>query len=149
MKLVVESLNELYSFEKRSNPLVSIRVGQTSLIENWLNKYNIKNYIINDDYTINTRFVVYLSGAGLVKLPDYIQFNKIEGSFNISNNELITMKGFPKIIEGFLDLEWNQLSNLEGCPLEVRSYFNIARNKVQFEKEEIREICDVKGGIFV
>jgi hypothetical protein len=41
MKLVSESLNELYKFEKKSGPLDSLGVGQIYLIEKWLESQSI------------------------------------------------------------------------------------------------------------
>jgi hypothetical protein len=60
MKLVVESLNELYSFERKSNPLSSLGIGLKKLIEDWLDNSrlskNTYNYEINDDYSVMIRY---------------------------------------------------------------------------------------------
>ena len=52
-------------------------------------KYNIKNYTINDDNSINVNENVDLNKESLDIIP--IKFNKIKGSFTCSNNNLTTL----------------------------------------------------------
>ena len=51
----------------------------------------------------------YLSNKGLTELPDYIQFNKVDGNFYISHNELTTLRGCPRIVN-FFGFDNNNLS---------------------------------------
>jgi len=101
-KLINESL---YSFEKKTNHLSSLGIGKKDLIEKWLDK-NIRNFvrtrcIINDDYTIDSHISITLYLDKDVKeLPEYIQFNEINGDFDISENHLTSLRGCPRIILG-------------------------------------------------
>ena len=60
-------------------------------IEDWLNKHEIKNYIINDDLTVDVNGDVRLEGRGIKKI--LVKFNKVIGDFNIGVNYLRTLKG--------------------------------------------------------
>ena len=150
MKLVNESLNELYKFQKKSNPLNSLGIGKKALIKKWLHENRVTHCVINDDYnTINGTMWVDISSKELTKIPDYIQFNIIEGSFFCMNNKLTSLKGCPKIVKGDFSCSINQLSNLEGCPLEVYGNFFAYGNKKQFTEEDVRKICKVHKHILV
>lgn len=56
-------------------------VDPTEEIREWLDKYNIKNYTINDDLTIDVNGDVNLNNeesTKLAKLPEYIKFNVVK-----------------------------------------------------------------------
>ena len=54
MNLVPESLNEVFSFERSSSdPLKNLSIGKRAQIIKWLDSFDIKNYNINDDLTID------------------------------------------------------------------------------------------------
>ena len=57
-------------------------------------KYNVRNYTINQDETVDVDGDVYLSFKKLSKLP--LNFGKVSGSFNCYDNDLGTLKGCPK-----------------------------------------------------
>jgi hypothetical protein len=65
-----------------NNFFKNLGVGKAR-IENWLNEYNIINYTINNDLTIDVNGVVYLSTYKEEQLPEYIQFGNVTGYFNI------------------------------------------------------------------
>jgi len=148
MKLVSESLNELYNFEKKSDPLFSLGVGKKVLITRWLDEMGIKNYIINDDYTIDVEGNVDLFNRGLDKFPDYIKFGKVGGNFSCSKNRLVSLEGCPSSVGGGFYCYNNQLVSLEGCPGSVGGYFFCTNNKKQFSKEEVKRVCKVKYDIY-
>jgi hypothetical protein len=140
-KLVNETLQH---FEKKSNPLDSLGIGKKVAIENWLKNMKINLYIINDDLSIDVNERVDLWNKNLDKLPDYIEFNRIFGNFNISDNDLISMKGFPKIIYDDFYCCNNILTSLKGCPKKVHGNFYFKGNKgTKFTEEDIREVCNV------
>lgn len=89
-------------------------------IEKILDNFNIKNYTINSDETIDVDGSVNLSFKNIHKLE--IQFNKVMGNFSISGNPLTTMKGFPKYIEGILNCNLTCLETLEYFPEYVGDY---------------------------
>jgi hypothetical protein len=142
-KLVSKSLN----FERKSDPLDSLGVGKKVLITKWLDEMGVKNYIINDDYTIDVEYSVHLYNKNLEKFPEYIQFNKVYIYFSVRNNHLISLKGCPKIVGGDFYCDNNNLTSLEGCPIEVGYSFHCQNNKEQFTEKYVRNLCKVKGNI--
>ncbi len=61
-------------------------------------KYYIENYTINPDGSIDVNGYVYLSNKGLTKLP--LKFNKVNGDFYCGYNQLKTLEGCPKEVNG-------------------------------------------------
>src|SRR5208283_2288803 len=166
MKLVKESLNEILRFERSNDPLVTLQVGKRAQIIKWLNTYDIKYYIINDDWTIDVKHNVNLSHKNLNNFPDFINFNHISGDFYYSHNQLTSLKGCPSSVGGNFSCSNNQLTSLigcpssvdggfycynnqltslEGCPSSVVGDFCCYDNKVQFTKEDVRKLCKVKN----
>ena len=143
-KLVKENLQH---FEKKSNHLSSLGVGKKAIIEKWLIDNNIHNFVINDDYTIDVNGDVNLNGFNkekIVELPSFIQFNIIKGWFDISNNELISIKGCPKIIYESFSCQFNKLVTLEYCPKKVYMFFKCYHNNEKFSDKYILSLCDVQ-----
>ena len=122
------------------------KLNTKTLIEYWLEKYNIKNYKINKDNTIDA-IDVYLRRYPESELPSYIQFRNIVGSFSIYGSKLNTLKGCPKEVgvdfnccdckllqtlkyapekvgRGFYCAGCDSLKTLEGAPKEVGRNFN-------------------------
>jgi hypothetical protein len=98
--LVVESLNELYKFEKKSEPLDSLNIGKKALISKWLDDHEVIRYHINDDLTIDVDGSVFLYNDKIKELPEYIKFNEVNGDFDVSENNLVTLRGCPRFILG-------------------------------------------------
>ena len=69
-------------------------------------KYNITNYTINSDGSIDVDGSVNLYGRNLTKLP--IKFRNVSGYF---------------------DCSYNKLTSLEGSPTHVGDYFSCSINK--------------------
>jgi len=97
-------------------------------IEKWLKKYDIENYHINDDLTVNVDNDVYLLYKNLTEIP--FQFGKINGHFNCAYNQLISLEGCPKEIKGNFICSNNQLISLEGCPEIINGDFICYGNKL-------------------
>ena len=72
---------------------------------------------------------------------------EINGYFDCSNNKLTTLKGGPVEVGGNFYCNDNKLTSLEGAPEKVGGYFNCNNNSVQFTKDAVREVCNVKGSI--
>ncbi|MCK9472062.1 MAG: hypothetical protein M0Q88_09965 [Bacilli bacterium] len=101
----------------------------TSEIEAICEKYNIKNYIINEDGSIDVDCDVYLNHKKLKVLP--LKFRKVSGNFRCSYNQLISLEGAPQSIGGFFDCSYNQLTTLEGAPKRVWGYFSCGNNNLK------------------
>lgn len=96
-------------------------------IQAWLDEMNIFNYIINDDLTVDVNEQVYLVNKGLTQIP--IQFGVVEKNFDISYNQLTSLKGSPHTVNGLFRCEHNQLTNLIGGPPEAFD-FNVNHNQL-------------------
>jgi hypothetical protein len=139
----------MMTFKKSDNSLVSLGVGQRVLITKWLDEMEITKYNINSDFTIDVNENIFLYNHNMIKFPEYIRFNIAKGEIYCDGNQLITLTGFPKTVNGFFNCSNNQLSNLEGCPKTVGTNFWCKNNKVQFTEEYIRKVCEVGGNIYV
>jgi hypothetical protein len=138
----------MINFKKSDNSLVSLGVGKRVLITKWLDEMAVANYTINDDFTIDSEFSISLWYKNLTIFPEYIKFGKIAGYFNCSNNQLISLKGCPDVVDGNFYCSYNNLSSLKGCPNKVGGYFFCIDNNLQFTEEDVKKLCNVKKEIF-
>jgi hypothetical protein len=90
--------------------------------------YNIINYTVNDDGSIDVDGEVELSWFELTELP--LNFNRVTGYFNCSNNKLTTLKGSPKWIDGSFNCYNNILTSLEGSPKYVTLGVDCSSNRL-------------------
>ena len=100
----------------------------SSEIEEVCREYNIRNYTINDDGSIDANGDVNLINRGLTELP--LDFNRVSGNFFCSYNELTTLKGSPKYVGDVFYCGYNDLSSLEFGPIEVGGEFDCSKNKL-------------------
>ena len=91
-------------------------------------KYDIKDYTINTDGSIDVNASVNLLNEKLTKLP--LKFNKVNGSFYCYKNELTSLKGSPKKVGGDFYCSYNILTSLKGSPESVRGSFYCSYNKI-------------------
>jgi len=91
-------------------------------------KYEIYNYIINDDLSIDGDGDVYLVDKGLEYLP--LKFNYVSGNFVCSDNKLKTLEGSPQTVGGYFFCFENELKTLEGSPQTVGGTFNCSYNEL-------------------
>jgi len=97
-------------------------------IEDWLNEMEIKNFIINDDLTVDVDDDVNISKENLTEIP--VQFNKINGYFNCSGNKnLKSLKGCPQIGITNFHCYRCDLRDLKGVPKEIDGRFNCGGNE--------------------
>lgn len=90
-------------------------------------EYNIKNYTINDDGTVDVKGNVELFKKGLSEIP--VKFGIVTGIFTCSNNFLTSLEGSPKEVGTFI-CEHNKLTSLEGGPNKVDINFNCSHNQL-------------------
>lgn len=140
------------------------------LIKSWLKKYEITNYTINDDYTIDVYGDVSLSDCNLTEFPSYIQFGTVKGDFYCGFNQLTLLRGCPKKVEGSFNCTYNKLTTLEESPREIRGNFYCNNNKLtslegapelvtknfycsynstNFSEDDVRNVCEVVEFIYV
>jgi len=111
-------------FESTSPNFPSTKEGVIEVCE----KYEIENYIINDDLSIDVDGAVDLYNKKLEYLP--LKFNYVDGNFNCARNKLKTLEGSPKTISGYFYCYFNELKSLEGCPQTVSGSFYCSNNKL-------------------
>ncbi|MCK9476809.1 MAG: hypothetical protein M0R46_12860 [Candidatus Muirbacterium halophilum] len=99
-----------------------------SEIEAICEKYNIKNYIINEDDSIDVDGNVDLFSKGLKVLP--LKFRKVSGDFKCDYNQLISLEGAPQSIGGYFNCISNHLTSLEGCPQYIGGSFYCSSNQL-------------------
>ncbi|MCK9475557.1 MAG: hypothetical protein M0R46_06555 [Candidatus Muirbacterium halophilum] len=92
-------------------------------------KYNIKNYTINNDGSIDVNGNVDLSGKNLNILP--LNFRSINGFFDCSNNKLTSLEGSPENIDGFFNCNDNNLTSLKNSPKRINKDFWCGGNKIK------------------
>lgn len=100
-------------------------------INQWLNSHHIKTFKILDDNSVNVQGDVRLSNTleNMTKLP--INFNEVEGDFDISDNVLTSLEGSPQKVTGSFLAYKNELHSLKGGPKEVGKNFVILKNNIR------------------
>lgn len=95
-------------------------------IIHWLRQYNINNYVINDDLTVDVKGDVYLDSKNLSTIP--INFGTIDGSFMCQGNLLTSLKGCPHTVTASFNCNNNKLTSLEHGPKNVTFGYGCANN---------------------
>ena len=86
----------------------NINVNTRDGIEKWLSLYDIKNYVINADLTVDVNGYVYLDDKKLKEIP--IKFNKVTEDFNCSHNYLQSLAFHPEYVGGNFNCRHTDLS---------------------------------------
>ena len=73
----------------------------------------------------------------------------VGGSFYCSYNNLTSLTGAPKFVGENFGCSYNNLTSLTGAPKSVGRNFFCGNNNVQFTREQVRAVCNVKGRIIV
>ena len=107
-----------------------------------LEKFSIKNYTINSDGSIDVNDNLDLQDLGLIEIP--FNFRNVTGDFDLSYNELTSLKGCPKDVGGYFSCSENILINLIGGPVYVYGNYYCYGNEL-----ETLEGCsgDIKGNL--
>ena len=98
-------------------------------IKEWLDFFQIENYTIKDDLSIDVDGKIMLVGKDLKELP--VQFGLVTGEFNVRKNLLTNLKGCPRIVGGVFKCADNQLKNLEHSPEIVGDDFFCHNNPLE------------------
>jgi hypothetical protein len=105
-----------------------LKLYQKYSVKKICSKYEITNYTINPDGTVDVDGNVRLSDKNLTRLP--LKFGKVSGHFDCSYNQLTTLEGCPKEVGGYFYCDNNQLTTLEGCPKTVGGDFYCSFNEL-------------------
>ena len=79
-------------------------------IHNWCDRYDITNYTINDDGSIDVNGNVNLFNTNISELP--ISFNKVSGDFSCESSRLTDLKGSPEKIGGYFHCGYNPIGSI-------------------------------------
>lgn len=90
------------------------------------NEYDIKDYTINNDLSIDVNGSVFFHSNGFQYLP--LNFNYITVDFYCYDNHLISLEGSPQKIDGHFFCYNNRLETLKGGPNEVGGAFSCDKN---------------------
>ncbi len=112
--------------------------SKDKLLEYILKKFNIFYYTINEDGSMNCEQDIDLSYKYLTKIP--IKFNRINGYFNIINNNLISLSNCPTYIEGVFECSFNLLTSLEFSPEYVGGNYYCNNNQLITLKGCVEEV---------
>ena len=97
-------------------------------IEDWLNKLEVKKYIINDNLVVDVIASVDIQSDNLKYLP--VKFGHVTGSFSCAFSSLISLKGSPDRVDGHFDCSHNSLNSLKYLPPIIGSYLNCSNNEL-------------------
>jgi len=114
---------------KEGDKLKNLGLGKQPLIKGWLEKYDITDYRINDDMTIDVDMDVNLDYKLNDNLPEYIQFNKVRNWFAIRGCHLTSLRGCPFECSS-LFCNNNELTSLQYSPIKIINFFNFSNNKI-------------------
>jgi hypothetical protein len=117
-----------------------------SQIDTICKKYNIVNYTINSDNSVDVDGYVNLYDEKLTSIP--LNFNIVNGYFYCGNNHLTSLKGCPVRVGNYFSCHSNELTSLQYSPQFVENgSFYCDYNKIeslQYCTELIRDYfsCD-------
>ncbi len=95
-------------------------------VEYWLNKHNIRNYIINNNLTIDVNGNLELFDQKLKEIN--VNFNIVNGSVFCSNNQLTSLDGCPVKVGGSFYCDNNLLNTLLYIPMEINGEIGMGNN---------------------
>src|SRR5574343_1584098 len=98
-------------------------------IDNICKNYNIIDYTINPNGSIDVNGTVYLWNKKLAKLP--LKFNKVNGRFYCHDNYLTSLEGAPVEVNGSFWCHNNELTSFEFSPKIIRRDFYCDSNNIK------------------
>ncbi len=99
----------------------------------------LKNISVGRDFYCGHNKLTSLDGA-----TEYVG-----GNFGCISNNLTSLTGAPKSVGRDFGCSYNNLTSLTGAPKSVGRNFFCGNNNVQFTREQVRAVCNVKGRIIV
>jgi hypothetical protein len=103
---------------------------EKDLIDAVCNEYEIENYKINPDGTIDVYGDVDLSGNNFDIIAFPVKFGEVRGSFDCSYTELMNLEGAPHTVGGNFDCSSSYLTTLFGSPKYIGGDFHCESNKL-------------------
>jgi len=103
-------------------------IDEESKIGELCKKYDIKNYTINDDLSIDVDSYVNLDSEELTEIP--LKFGKVSGYFDCRFNYLTSLYNTPKYVDGSFSCKSNILTSLEYLPKYIGRDIYCGDNKI-------------------
>jgi hypothetical protein len=122
---ILKDDNYYYVFNHRCENIKDVPATYINAV---CKKYKIRNYTINDDYSIDVSGNVDLGNKSLTKIP--LKFNKVSGDFYCTDNNLNTLEGSPESVGWSFYCGENNLTTLKGGPEEVGRDFFCSNNQL-------------------
>lgn len=97
-------------------------------IINICKEFNITNYVINADKSLDVNENVNFNGRNLEELP--LKFNRVVGDFDISFNQLQSLTGVPITVDGDFNISHNLIESLKYGPESVSGSYDCSFNKL-------------------
>jgi hypothetical protein len=132
-------INEKFTDE--SDPIEDLGIGLIHKIKEWLEKHNVTNYTINKNLSIDVNDNLNLPGILHNNFPSYINFNHVHGNVNLVSCNLTSLKGCPKIIDGWFSCDRNKLTSLKYGPKKVQ----LTQNKSSNYECHYNKLTSLKG----
>lgn len=101
------------------------------------------NWSVNTDtgkIDVETRFFIGYSINKMSEFPEGVEFGVIKGSFDVSDGDFSSFKGFPTRVEGNFSISGNNFSLLEGCTQDIGGSFSCRNQKGE------QSLTSLKGG---
>ena len=124
-EFILKDDNYYYVHDHRCENIKDLPV---TYIHGVCSKFNITNYTINYDYSLDVVGDVILDGNSLTKIP--LNFNNVSVNFSCSFNNLTTLQGSPRRVGGNFSCSSNKLTTLLGSPGKVRGHFYCSWNQL-------------------
>ena len=126
----MKSINDKINHFERSkgDKLSGLGLGKIQTIKNWLEEYQVHNYIVDENLVIHCTESVKIINDELNDFPLYINFGNISGSFSVRGNNLTTLRGCPKIVARDFSCTNNKLTSLNFMPTYIGGDFYCALN---------------------
>jgi hypothetical protein len=105
-----------------------ISKAEKDQIDSLCHQYNIKNYTINSDRSIDVVGNVNFPIGSLAALP--LKFGNVSGVFYCCNNILTSLEGVPNTVGKHFNVSGNGLTSLVGGPVEVGGEFKCRYNRL-------------------
>jgi len=103
-----------------------ISKGEKDQIDLICKDYQIENYSINSNGSVDVDGDVFISSKKLIQLP--LKFGKVSGHFICSFNQITSLEGSPHTVGGDFYCHFNQITSLEGAPHTVGGDFDCGDN---------------------
>ncbi len=114
---------ELINIHDHSNQtLFNEMISKDNLLNNYLEKLKSEGH----QYIVNIKGDVNICNQKLEKIP--FQFYHVDGDFDYSDNNLISLKGSPLYVGRNFYCCYNQLKSLEYCPQFIVHNFDCSNN---------------------